>query len=140
MYFLDPSIVCLLTRQPSLKASISGAMGGALFEGVIVSEAVKAYLNSGKSPDIFYWRSHDGLEIDLILQVKGKLMPVEIKLTSTPTTGHVNTLERFKKIVGKDSSEQGLLVCRVDKKTMLPFNNIALPWKEFYGFVKKLIR
>ncbi|NOY64501.1 MAG: ATP-binding protein [Nitrospirae bacterium] len=139
MYFLDPALVSLLTRQPSMEAAVAGAMGGALFEGFIVSEAVKAYLNSGKSPDIFYWRSHDGLEVDLILQTKGKLLPVEIKLSSTPATGHVNTLERFKKTAGKDAFQQGIVVCRVDKKTPLPHDNLALPWWEFYGFVKRLI-
>jgi len=60
-------------------------MGGALFEGLIISEVWKTFFNCGKRPAAFFWRSQGGLEVDLIIQAKGKLWPIEIKLTSTPS-------------------------------------------------------
>ena len=54
-------------------------MGGALFEGWVVSETVKAFASLGKKADIYYWRSHDGLEVDLLIQIGTKIHPVEIK-------------------------------------------------------------
>lgn len=48
----------LLTRQPDASAALAGPMGGALLEG---------------------------LEVDLLIVIKGKLHPIEIKLTATPT-------------------------------------------------------
>lgn len=38
LYFLDPAIVCAITRQPDAKSALAGAMGGAIFEGLIMSE------------------------------------------------------------------------------------------------------
>ena len=140
IYFIDPSIVSVLTRQPSPESAINGSMGGVLFEGFIIIEALKAFLNAGASPDMFFWRSHDGLEVDLIVQAQGKMHPVEIKLTSTPTIKHIEPLEKFKKIAGSDASETGIVVCRVDRAITLPNKNIALPWHRFYEYMEKLIK
>lgn len=85
----------------------------------------------GKRPDIFFWRSHEGLEVDLIIQIRTKLHPVEIKLTATPNLKHLEPLNRFKKVAGKDSAETGLLVCRTGKITTMPSNNLAIPWDYF---------
>jgi uncharacterized protein len=131
LYFIDSGLVCSLTRQPDGKSALSGAMGGALFEGLMVSEALKVFSMRGRRPDLFFWRSHDGLEVDLIAQIRGKLYPVEIKLTATPTLKHVDPLNRFKALVGKDAAEKGILVCRIDKPISLPSNNLAIPWHAF---------
>ena len=56
-------------------AALTGQMGGALFEGMVVIEAVKTFANRGQRPDLYFWRSHDGLEVDLIIRVNGRLLP-----------------------------------------------------------------
>jgi len=131
LYFLDPAIVCALTRQPDGPSALSGSMGGALFEGFIVSEAFKAFSMKGMMADLYFWRSHDGLELDLIIRIGAKLIPVEIKLTSTPSLKHVEPLNRFKKLVKARANAEGILVCRVEKSMDLPSNNRAIPWHEF---------
>lgn len=138
-YFNDPAFVCYLTRQPSAQAALSGSMGGALFEGLIISEVWKTFFNCGERPSAFFWRSQGGLDVDLIIQAKGKLWPIEIKLTSTPSFNHVKGLNRFKEIAGSDASQQGVIVCRIDKARNLPGENIALPWPVFPGWLKEII-
>lgn len=136
LYMLDPAIVTFLTRQPGAEAALSGAMGGALFEGLMVIEAVKAFTNAGLKPTIWYWRSHDGLEVDLILQSSGKLIPIEIKLTATPQSAHLDGLKRFRALAGEAACEPGLLLCRVPEQRPLPFGITALPWQLFPGWLK----
>jgi uncharacterized protein len=131
LYFFDPALVCTLTRQPDAKAGLSGAMGGPLFEGLIAGEAFKIFSMKGKKADLFFWRSNDGLEVDLVVLLNGKLHPIEIKLTATPTPKHLEPLNKFKQLAGKEASETGLLVCRVEKVTELPSHNIAIPWHFF---------
>ena len=138
-YFSDPSLVCYITRQPSAEAAMKGNMGGALFEGLIISEVWKTFYNAGKRPAAYFWRSRGGLEVDLIISANGKLWPVEIKLTSTPSRGHVESLDRFKKLAGSDVSDTGVLVCRTQKKIQLPGNNIAIPWYDFPKWLKEKI-
>ena len=137
LYFIDSALVCAITRQPDGKSALSGAMGGAIFEGFIISEAIKVFTMRGKRPDIFFWRSHDGLEVDLIIQIGKKLYPVETKLTATPTLKHLEPLNKFKSIVGRDAAGIGLLVCRVSKATPVPANNLAMPWNYFPEWLLK---
>ncbi len=139
LYFLDSLLVCALTRQPDAASALAGPLGGSLFEGLIISEAVKIFAKKGKRADIFFWRSHDGLEVDLIVQSRGKLHPVEIKLTATPSLKHLEPLNRFKTLVGKDGGDTGILVCRIDQAKQLPFGNMALPWHEFPAWLSEMV-
>ena len=135
-YFHDAALVSLLTRQPDAEAALAGPMGGALLEGWIVTETVKAFMALGRKPDIYFWRSHDGLEVDLLIVINGKLLPVEIKMTATPAAGHLTPLDRFLAIACDEAVAQGLLVCRTENERVLPNGHIALPWQSFPGWLE----
>jgi predicted AAA+ superfamily ATPase len=130
-YFYDSALVNLLTRQPDASAALAGPMGGALLEGWVVTEAVKAFMALGRKPALYFWRSHDGLEVDLLIVIKGKLHPIEIKLTATPGAGHMNPIDRFIAAAGDEAHPQGILVCRTGTERALPNGHIALPWHAF---------
>ncbi len=130
LYFLDSAIACFLTRQPSAEAAFAGAMGGALFEGLIVSEAAKVFASLGRPADLYHWRSHDGFEIDLLVQTPTGLAPIEIKSTATPTARHAAQLSHFTQIAPA-ASRPGLLVCTIPEPRPLPGGHLALPWDQF---------
>ncbi len=136
LYFFDSALVSMLTRQPDAVAALAGPMGGSLLEGWVVTEAAKAFMALGRKPDIYYWRSHDGLEVDLLIVIDGKLQPVEIKLTATPTAGHVEPLSRFVAAAGNDATGQGILVCRTETQKSLPHGHLALPWHTFPAWLQ----
>ncbi len=131
LYFLDSAIVATLTRQPDAEAALADPMSGALVEGWVVAEAIKAFAIVGGKPDLYFWRSHDGLEVDLIIQLGRELHAVEIKRSATPTARHCDPLNRFKAIAGSDAADEGLLVCNVERSRPLPGGNTAIPWRMF---------
>jgi uncharacterized protein len=137
LIFLDPIIPGALTRQPSADALVAGAMGGAFFEGLIVSEAIKVYTNLGRRPDVWHWRSNDGLEVDLIVQTPAGLIPVEVKLSASPSTGHTRGLQRFRELAAADVADEALLVCRVDEPRPMPHGITALPWQDFPAWLRE---
>jgi predicted AAA+ superfamily ATPase len=137
LYFLDSALVCALTRQPGAEAALAGAMGGSLFEGLVVSEAYKVFALRGKRPDLYFWRSQDGVEVDLVLPLAGRLVPVEIKLTATPTLRHGEVLGKFRELAGGKAAPTGLLVCNVRERLDLPAGNVALPWHEFPAWMNR---
>ncbi len=136
LYVLDTALAAWLTRQPSPAAALAGGMGGALFEGWVVAEAVKTFALLGRIPDLFFWRSHDGLEVDLIVQTGIGFIPVEIKLTATPTLRHLEPLNRFRVLAGDDAADLGVLVCQVEQPQPLPHGNLALPWRRFPAWLQ----
>ena len=59
------------------------------------------------------------------------LVPIEIKLTATPTLRHAEVLGKFRSLAGKAAAPEGILVCSVPERRALPGNNVAIPWHEF---------
>jgi len=136
-YFLDSALVNLLTRQPDAAAALAGPLGGALLEGWVVTEAVKVFMALGRKPDLYYWRSNDGLEVDLLIMIKGKLQSIEIKLTATPGAGHAMPMQRFIATAGDEAWPQGVLVCSVAENRLLPQGHQAMPWQHFPQWLRE---
>lgn len=136
LYFMDSALAAYLTHHPSSDSLLAGSMGGQFFEGFIVIEAVKHFFNRGKKPDLFFWRSHDGLEIDLLVQNGSMLHPVEIKKSTTPKPAFTTPLNQFRKIAEKEYRiEDGLLVCQTESPVALPHRNQAIPWRQFSSWL-----
>lgn len=140
LYFLDSAIACTLTRQPDGTAALAGPMGGSLLEGWVVAETLKLFAAEGRRPEIYSWRSHDGLKVDLLLRVAGRLLAVETKLTSTPTLRHLEPIERFLRLAGEKADAAGLLVCNVAEPRRLTGEHQAIPWSQFPAWLQHRLR
>ncbi len=127
LYFLDSALVCALTRVGSPEAALAGPLAGPLFEGVVVSESMKLFAAAGRRPALWHWRAQDGLEVDMLVEVGGRLIPVEIKVTATPTARHADSLQRFRRLL--PSAEPGFVVCNCAARQPLGGGVEAIPWK-----------
>ena len=85
MYFMDTGLAAFLTKWSNPEVLESGAMAGAFFETYVVSEIYKSFINTGKTPPLFYLRDNNAKEIDLIIWQDGTLYPIEIKKSSNPS-------------------------------------------------------
>lgn len=104
----------LHAKEPTLK----GPMLGQLFETMVLSEWIKAFCHRGKMPELYYWRSRTGMEVDLIVDRNGRLYPVEIKATSTLLPRHVESLSRWRALAG-DLASEGVIVANISKSFTL---------------------
>jgi hypothetical protein len=59
-------------------------MGGAILETAVLMEIVKTQVNRGEEPRIWFWRTSTGVEVDFLVETGGRLIPAEVKLSSTP--------------------------------------------------------
>jgi uncharacterized protein len=133
LYFWDSALVAYLTRQSSAKAMISGAMSGSFFEGFIVAETNKILYNQQNKHGLFFWRSHDGIEIDMLLLKDNGLIAIEIKLTSTPMPKHAQGLLKFANFAENNNKKliDKIIVCNVLQDSLLPGGVKAMNWKSF---------
>jgi hypothetical protein len=67
-----------LRRHPKL---------GASWEGFVLEQLVGALALLGEKPRVFFWRTHGGAEVDLLLELRGRLLPIEVKLSGAPVPG-----------------------------------------------------
>ena len=117
LYFLDTGLACYLTNWQTAETLESGAMSGAIFETYVVSEVLKSFWFCGKRAPLFFYRDKDKKEIDLLLEINGKLIPVEIKKKTSPDK---NDIKNFDVI----DYDQGFVVCLASE----------------YSFVSKKVR
>lgn len=104
LYFLDTGLACYLTNWQTAETLESGAMSGAIFETYVVSEILKSFWFCGKRAPLFFYRDKDKKEIDLLLEINGKLIPIEIKKKTSPDK---NDIKNFDVI----DYDQGFVVC-----------------------------
>lgn len=75
-------------------------MFGGLFENMVIVEVIKNLYASGRQPMLSFFRESNGKEIDLIIECKGKTLPVEIKSGLTIQQDYFSQLSWFKQQVG----------------------------------------
>jgi len=131
LYFFDQAMAVYLTKQPDPMSMFEGAMGSKFFEGFIVTEVYKTLISNNVNANCYFWRSHDGLEIDLIIEINGKTWPVEIKKIATPSPKHTQSLIKFGKLASHVDIAGVKIVCNAKDKQMVSAGIEALPWIEF---------
>ena len=119
LYFYDTGLCSYLTKWSSPETLESGAMNGAVLENYVVSEIFKSYNNSAKTPYIYYYRDKDMKEIDLIIEADGKLSPIEIKKTASPSS----QLTHVFKTLDRSSIERGNGAVLCMKEDLMAFDS-----------------
>jgi predicted AAA+ superfamily ATPase len=84
---------------------------------------------SGRLPntEILYWRTTTGEEVDLVIETKGKVLPIEIKSTSRPRVRDAANLIAFQHEYGTDA-RAGLLLHTGTEIEWLTPTVLAAPW------------
>jgi predicted AAA+ superfamily ATPase len=128
LYFIDTGIATFLLGLHASEPTLQGPMIGPLFETMVVSEWIKAFYHRGERPELYYWRSKTGIEVDLIVDRNGILYPIEIKATTTLLPAHAESLNRWRALAGNLASE-GIIVANISET--LRFKNCqAIPWEK----------
>lgn len=93
LYFYDTGIASYLLGIHNPEDLVIHFMKGALFENYVVTELVKQSFNLGREHNLNFWRDNHGHEVDVIMTSGQKLIPLEIKASSTLSS------EQFKSLV-----------------------------------------
>jgi predicted AAA+ superfamily ATPase len=87
VYFTDVGTLCYLTGLRDPRHAAAGPMAGPILETAVLMEIVKTYFHRGEEPKVYFWRTATGMEVDIVVDAGGKLVPVEVKLSATPRPG-----------------------------------------------------
>jgi len=96
LYFNDTALACYLLGLADRDAVLNSPSFGALFETLIVTDVLKRFVHSGAMPSMYYLRTRDGLEIDLVIEIGQKIHLFEIKSAMTSWPKHADSLVRAK--------------------------------------------
>lgn len=97
IYFIEPGLATWLLGIESPQEAMRDPLHGNLFENMIVIEAMKARLNQGKEPQLYFWQDSHHNEIDLLYEKQRKLVPIEIKSAMTWNKEFIKNIHKFQK-------------------------------------------
>ena len=135
IYFLDTGLLCYLSGVSSIGQIFKGPLSGQLFETVVVSEIVKKFYNNGKIPKVYWWRTSYGEEVDFVVEDKGKITPVEVKLSAKINMKMAKGLINFYNLFS-DRIERGFLINLSQDKIKFNEKIESIPFIDFVKFRK----
>jgi len=123
LHVIDPGLASWMLGYRTRDAIMNGPALGALVESAVVSELTKAIHHAGGAERLYHW---EGLaaEVDIVVEVDGRLYGIEVKATRTPTSRHAERLAAWCELTGG----RGVLACRTDRPRPLGRGIRAVPW------------
>jgi hypothetical protein len=97
LYFYDVGLASHLIGVDKLEHLPTHPLRGNLFENLIIMELIKQRWNQGKRDQVYFYRDSKGNEIDAIITVGHKVLPIEIKSGMTVRNDFFKGLNNFKK-------------------------------------------
>jgi hypothetical protein len=95
VYFTDVGVLCHLAGLKDPEHAAAGPLAGAIVETATLSEVLKTAVHRGTNPQVYFWRTSHGAEVDIVVEQQGRLIPVEVKQTATPRPGMASGLLSF---------------------------------------------
>lgn len=111
IYFYDTGLLChLLSSGPALEMERDGILGP-VFENAVIAEQYKRYLNMGRTPELYFYRDSNGVEVDLV-DATGTSTPTlyEIKSSRTFRSSFMSHLDSVGELLGSDSGKRNVIM------------------------------
>lgn len=95
LYFYDTGLACYLLGIENTIQLSRDPLYGALFENMVIMDAVKRRFNEGFDHNMYFYRDSHHSEIDLVYQKANELIPIEIKSSQTYHPDFIKGLRHF---------------------------------------------
>jgi len=114
IYFTDPALCAYLLGLDNSSVLLNSPNFSHLFETLVVCDFWKRFLHFGQRPSMYYLRTRDGLEIDLLIELHNKIYLFEIKSTMTILPKHALSLKKAISFLGSKVAKASIISCSED--------------------------
>lgn len=112
IYWRDSGLLHALSRWRTDDDLFGQPWVGASWEGFVIEQILAVRRTRGERFEPFFFRTHDGQEVDLVLDFGRQREAIEVKLTSGPTP---EDLQRLGKAAAMVKATRQVLLCRVQE-------------------------
>jgi predicted AAA+ superfamily ATPase len=103
VYLNDTGLLAHLLGVTVDRLKSEGNVAGSVLENFVLMELRKQCAWSATRPELFYWRTVSGREVDVVLEDRtGKVVGVEVKAAATLGSNDVGGLQALASAVGKN--------------------------------------
>lgn len=126
LHFLDSGLICYLLEITDPGILARHPLRGAIFESYVMGEIIKSFANRRRQPPLFFWRDATGHEIDALIDLGERILPVEVKSGETVPADALDGLHWWTSIP-TNPNKGGLLVHGGKERFSLKGFDV-LPW------------
>ena len=134
LYFYDPALAVRLLGIDSPSQLAMHPLRGVLFENWVIVELLKGRGVRGKSDNLYFWRSHTGHEVDVIVDQGDRLRPIEVKSGATIASDWLENLRRWIDLAGPAASNPTLVYGGHSRQLRRDID--VIPWSEIEGLAE----
>ena len=120
MYWCDPGLALHLAGE--------AAPGGTHLENLVACDLFAWRETRSLRPNVLFWRTSKGAEVDFVIETPQALIPVEVKSSRTVRVPAARHLETFMRDYG-DRVRAGILVYAGRETYWLTDRVLAVPWQ-----------
>jgi len=95
LYWSDTGLAAHLAGLADAEELRTGLRCGAFLENLILNELDAWRECVAPRPQVFYWRTSTGVEVDFVVEQQGRLLPIEVKAATRATAADAAGVERF---------------------------------------------
>jgi predicted AAA+ superfamily ATPase len=104
-----------------------GEPSGCHLENLVLSDLLAWRDARLDRPEVLYWRTATGEEVDFVIEAGSMLLPIEVKATARPRVGDAKHLRTFREEYGR-RCRPGLVLHTGDAVEWLAPGLLAAPW------------
>jgi predicted AAA+ superfamily ATPase len=119
IYWCDPAMALHLSGEPSPR--------GEHLENLVLLDLLAWRDSQVPPPDILYWRTASGHEVDFVVEAPARLLPVEVKASGRVSPSDARSLRAFLEEY-PDLADGGLLLYAGRETFVLARGVLAAPW------------
>ena len=134
IYFYDVGLASYLLGIEHPEQIATHPLRGALFENMVVVEALKFGFNRGVSPSLSFFRDSQGLECDLLMETGHGTAAIEIKSGATITPDAFGALRQVGELI-PNLSMKAVVHGGADRQSRSVGE--AVPFREFAGLLDR---
>lgn len=127
IYFVDTGLLCYLLGIDSQEQLQKSPFRGHVFENMVILDFVKSFAYDSALTHFNFYRTANGVEVDLLIERKGALYAFEIKYTQMPSSDQIQPLKLF---MNEHTVEKAALLNLRKDPIMLSEKVEALLWSE----------
>ncbi len=129
IFFYDTGLVAHLLGISAHEQLVNHPLRGALFENLMVAEALKQRLNQGGRHDLMFYRDSHGHEVDLVIPSAQGCQAIEIKSAATFQRDFLKGLDQFARVFSENTRRMlvytGAQQLRTHDTDIVPFEQMT---------------
>lgn len=95
LFLCDTGLACFLAGLHTPAQLAASDLSGFILENLVLGSLLAWREIQTPSPELLYWRTTTGKEVDVVIEHEGRLTPIEIKTTARPRLDDTGGLNAF---------------------------------------------